>query len=62
MAKRLQAESVAEMLRPVNMRTSAKVGVIGPNKNALRVSDQKCVSTMSMDSFLVKFERERSMH
>ena len=53
---------MAEMLRPVNMRTSAKVGVIGPNKNALRVSDQKCESTMSVDSFLAKFERERSMH
>jgi hypothetical protein len=55
---------MVEMLRPVSMRTSAKVGVIGPrpNKKALRVFDQKCEAAMSMDSFLVMVDKERSMH
>jgi hypothetical protein len=64
LARKLKAELVAEMLRPVSMRTSAKEGVIGPgpNKKALRVSDQKCEAAMCMDSFLVLVDKESSMH
>ena len=53
-----------EISRPVNKKTSAKVGVIAllANKKALRVSDQKYEAAINIDSFISIFDKERLMH
>jgi len=52
------------MLRPVNIKTPSRVGVIGPwpNKKALRASDQKKQADVSIGSFLIISDNERFRH
>ena len=56
--------SEVEMFRPVSMRTSRKVGVIGPwpNRKALMASDQKIEVDMSIGSFLTTSDRDKFRH
>ena len=58
------ARSDAEMLRPVSIRTSIRVGVIGPwqKRKAFRASDQKYEADISIASFLFMSDNDRSMH
>ena len=52
------------MFKPISMRTSNKVGVIGPwlNKKALRASNQKKEADISISLFLIISDKERFMH
>ena len=54
----------AEMFKPVSIRTSSRVGVIGPwlNKKAFMASDQKKEADMSIGSFLTISDKDKFRH
>jgi hypothetical protein len=64
LSNRAKDRSGEEMFKPISMRTSSKVGVIGPwlNKKALRASNQKKEADISISLFLIISDKERFMH
>ena len=63
-SRKLNDQSGAEMFRPINIKTSSRVGVIGPwpNRKVFMASDQKKEADMSIGSFLTISNKYKFRH